>query len=558
MVEPAADRARVEAAREVIATLAKAQRDRRTYPKNSAIFARRREELLAKLTELLAATPDLSYQIEPESILFEGQEVHRDPNPRESLSSHLHHHGIREIRFLAGLTEDEIAGFFDALTTPLQENDADDDLPTLFWERGFRHIAWRASDDHPAEAPRAVDPMGTLGAFLVQQREAPAAIAFPSIQRLAGSGPSGVPGDQDTTLTAEDMRALASLVDDDRRRDLTSDVLDVLLQALKGGVEHDEAHELCAILKRLTELSLEARDFRRAAVILRRLVEVAGQAPALLQAIQPVIVHFSKPPQVNRILEILAEGTSYDEKDLLEYLTQLTAPAAAPLTEGFMVITDRKTRKVMCNAIAELVKYDVSVLAGFARDERWYVARNVAHVLGLARAPEGLKTLELLALHPHAKVRAEAVRAAMLAAPAMSRDIVLGALADPDRAVRSHALDLAPAVRDARLTSVLQGMVQDRVFATRDAGEKRAMAIALARLAGERALPVLAKLLGRHPLFQRKVDDARAAAVAGIAAIGTPRAIEALRAAATSEPDLSAVVEKALQEISSPATGERG
>jgi hypothetical protein len=378
---------------------------------------------------------------------------------------------------------------------------------------------------------------------VLQLRESADPQRFQAIQRAEGVRPPLDPR-QDlaaVSLNPYEIRALAGLLEHDERRDLPLDVVEVLLQVLQGDTDPEQARELLRILQRVVELSLDEGSFGRAATVLQHLVGLAARCPPLAPAIQPILTHFSNARSVQRVVERIKDGLGFDEHELHRYLVQLRPPAAGPLAESFEVVTDRKTRKVLCDAIAQLVKDRVGLLAAFTKDQRWFVARNVAYILGLTRNPESLRSLKLLARHPHERVRTEVVRAATAFPAEISRELVLQALTDADRSVRLTALDLAPGVGDAVVAGALAGMICEKSFARRDPDEKRLLAIALGRTAREDALALLGGLLERRGLLrQRKLDDVFAG-VAGIAAIGTPAAQEALRRA-SADPEISEAV----------------
>src|SRR2546428_12167429 len=106
--QPAVDApSRVEPVRDLWATFLRALRDYKTYPRNNPILARRRDELAAKMQTVLGGG-DLAVQIAPTRIVFDGETVHENADQRESLPFHLYLHGIRELRFLAGITLEEV------------------------------------------------------------------------------------------------------------------------------------------------------------------------------------------------------------------------------------------------------------------------------------------------------------------------------------------------------------------------------------------------------------------------------------------------------------------
>src|SRR5204863_3397160 len=169
---------------------------------------------------------------------------------------------------------------------------------------------------------------------------------------------------------------------------------------------------LLRILERVVDLSIEQRNFNRAATTLRVLTQLERDLPGLANTLRGTITLFTDARAIRKLLDVVVHPVDewnppVDELDLFRYLTLLTKAAAVPLAEGLGIVQDRKLRKVLCEALAELVKNDVGLLAALSRDARWFVARNVAYVLGLTKNPESLKILRSLAVHPHEKVSAD-------------------------------------------------------------------------------------------------------------------------------------------------------
>jgi HEAT repeat protein len=224
--------------------------------------------------------------------------------------------------------------------------------------------------------------------------------------------------------------------------------------------------------------------------------------------------------------------------------------------DSFVKVDNLKLRKVICAAIAQIVKDDVEVLVKPVQrylspknEGRWFVLRNIAHILGLTNNPDSLRILRHIVAHPHKRVRAEALRAAAKFRMPASRDIVVRALKDPEQEIRLVAFDLAPEFRDEEIVSTLSGMVRDKAFREADPGEQRALAVTLARAAGEAALPVLTELLTQRAILGlKRANEVNVAAAAGIRAIGTPPALQALRDIAAQHAHLAEIIDTVLKE----------
>lgn len=540
-----------EALRELLGVFSKAQRDYKTYPRNNPILARRREELLSKFSPLLIAEPELLLEVSTESLFYRGAEVYRQTDPRESLAFHLYRHGIRELCFLEGLHQEELEAFIEVINADFGGGgELDDDLITLLWERELTHIRHTAIDDLPESAAWVRDPVATIRAFVERTPEVPAPECYRSVLRAtAGRPPPPLPDPAALALTAADLEVLRGLVEEDRSRDLALDVVDVLFQVLRNPLTPQAAVEMARVLQRIVEASVEERAFARAARVLARLGELAATSVESRRALQPVREQFCERRFIRRVVQVCNDGAP-NPRDLYDLLVQLGAPAGAPIAEALCDVQDRRLRRVFCDATAELVKYEVNALAPVTRHPRWFVPRNVAYILGQTKNPESMKILRSLAEHPSEKVRFEALRAVVQFGSATSRELVVKALGDTEKSVRLLALELAPAVADALVLQALVLRFHDRAYRDLELGEKRALAAALARTAGDEVLHLFREVLHKRTLFGgKKIDDAKLAAVHGLVAIASPRAEETLAQAVAAEPLLAPIVEDARREV---------
>lgn len=544
----------LERVRDLLNTLAKAQRDYVTYPRNNPVLLKRREELAGKFDGMLTGFPELALTVEAEDLLYEGASVYRNPDRRESIAFHLYRHGIRQIRFAAGLTVDEIDAFIDAVNMDFSGEDLDDDLITVLWTRDAPHFRYDALDDVDPRLPWVRDPAKALQDYLLEQKEAPGSEKFAATIRAEGSQPARDPRADlaAISLSADEVTSIRAMIDDDARRDLVLQVVDILMHVLGESKDPGEARNLLKILERVVEISVDARNFKRAAGTLEALSNLASAKPHLGNALRTTEHYFGQPKQVKMLVEAVSRPAApdlapIDELDLFRYLIQLTKAAVVPLAEAMGIIDDRRMRKVFCEAIAELVKDDISLLASLSRDSRWFVARNIAYILGLTKNPDSLRILRSLGIHTNEKVRAEAVRAAATMGGG-ARDIVHRAVTDADRLVRMLALDLVVAFADATTAPLLLAQITDKSFEERESAEKRALCLAFARIAGEHALNPLSQILVRKGVLGSK-DEQRSAAAAGIAAIRTDASTGYLKqGAGSSDAALAAICLQALRE----------
>ena len=553
-----ADAQFLDRVRDLLGTLAKAQKDYKTYPRNNPILLRRREELAGKFGTMLGEIQELSLSVDADKLSLGNEAVYQNADRRESIAFHLYRHGIRQLRFVAGLAIEELDGFLDAVNLDFDVGDGllDDDLVTVLWSKDLPHLRYDAVDDVDPRLDWVRDPKKSLVDYLVAQREMPGNEKFNNVIRLEGGAEARDPrGDiAAIMLTPEEIAGIRQRIDEDGKRDLALQVIEILVRVLQDA-DPNEAKNILRILERVVEISVDQKAFHRAATTLKVLTDLANTKAELSNTIRASIHRFGEPKAVKQLIEVvarpIAEGERpLDELDLFRYLILLTKTAIVPLAEAMGVVQDRRVRKVFCEAIAELVKAEPGLLAGLSRDSRWFVARNVAYILGLTKNPDALRILRALAVHPNERVRAESVRAAGQLGPG-AKDVIHRALTDGDRLVRLLAFDLVVPFKDENAAKILVDALLDKGFEEKEVAEKRALAGALARVAGEAALGPLTQIfLRKSMLGGTGRDESQRAAAAGIAAIGTPNAVALLQQHANgSDPALKDIAAATLKEF---------
>ena len=84
---------------------------------------------------------------------FKGKIVYEDQDLKGSLPFLFFKDGLRELRFMEGIEEDEIKGLAEIVIQRDNINEFEDDLITLMWEKDFMHIGYLATDQFLEETP---------------------------------------------------------------------------------------------------------------------------------------------------------------------------------------------------------------------------------------------------------------------------------------------------------------------------------------------------------------------------------------------------------------------
>ena len=171
----------------------------------------------------------------------------------------------------------------------------------------------------------------------------------------------------------------------------------------------------------------------------------------------------------------------------------------------------------------------VSHIAPLADDNRWFVQRNAAALLGSTRSPDAVPILQGLLRRNDARVLKQAVSAlAGIDDPAAAKAVqtILRAATGSNRAA---VVDALVAEKDPRVVPMLARILSESDPFSDDHQTVLDTLHAVEQLADERAVPAVDATMRKKKLFARKKARAfKGAAVQALKAIGTPKAQAAL------------------------------
>jgi HEAT repeat protein len=172
-------------------------------------------------------------------------------------------------------------------------------------------------------------------------------------------------------------------------------------------------------------------------------------------------------------------------------------------------------------------------LASLVDDERWFVQRNGARLLGRTRSPEAVPLLQPLLRRPDARVVREAVAAlAGIDDPAAARAIhtVLRAATG---SLRRAVIDVLVAGRDPRVVPILVHILRESQPLGKDHEIVLETAKALGTVGSDEGVTALTMLADRRAFLRRKKLRAlKVQSVEALERIGGPKAEAALQQAA--------------------------
>jgi HEAT repeat protein len=520
--------------------LARTLKTCRLYDADNPAVVRFREGLASDLKALLERHGPIQLQVTSRELLHEGQPAGAARSREDSLAPAFHRDGIREITFLPGIEAREVDGFVDQILRVTGPDAGDDDLVTLLWGAQLPSISVTsvplegdvdgAGEAEAADAPALPWPKPAPGAVPAAPAAAEGAGALDTVTRsddwevLARAGHlDHALGELEQGIERE-IERFRSEHEAENAKATVEAAVEVLADGVASEATRQDREELAAFLPRALREAVaqgEWRTARKGLELLRTCVP-SWSADSFFEG-------FAGPSSLvtRRAVAILDQQDDAGIEAFLGLASEFGPAAADWLMQVLAESQQKRVRLPLSRAIAELVRDNPECIVPWMSDERWYVVRNVVHILGWIGGDEVVGYLRAVNAHAEPRVRREIVAALSGASPANARPILLSMLTGAESRVFTTVLHQLALDADPAVTERLVALLRDEEFARRSDDERRAVFLALAGQ-GDAALIALEDQLALGGLFDRGLDPHWQAVARCIARIGTPAALAAL------------------------------
>ncbi len=531
--------AQAASARVVFRELDKTGRATRTYGLSNAVTRRFFDQLEAGISAHLETWPVLGVVVERAELRLGEEIVYlSEETLGESLAFRLYGDGVRELRFEQGFSADDLRAFLDALWV-VDDAEADDDVVTRLWSKNLATVSLVTAEDlikapvtdelTPQEHGFFAPPPGSFKGIV--ERE----------QAAAASGPRADPRDRLGTgllgfeISEEERAALEIALAAECSIDGQTYVLRMLAAILASERSPDLLNRALAVVPAMLDTLLAAGQW---AALLDVLTMLDGAADAndgfeITQRMlaSRVAESINLPERIALIETGLNANPDRPPEGLADLLARLQPSAVAALCAVLAQTRSHEHRAALRGGISLLAADDPEpVLKGLADPRPEYLRDLIAIIAGWNQ-PRGADALAMLASHPDADVRRDAVIGISALRPRGDGAALIAFASDPLPALRAEVLHLLSSGRYTAPWRSFRPHLDLDAVAELDRDEKRALFQALRATAGDDAVPWWQALLSDRGRKQRPNREETALfAVKALALLNTPRAREALAA----------------------------
>jgi HEAT repeat protein len=538
----------VKAASAWTARLARTLKNCRLYDGGNPTVLRLREDLAASLIHLLDEHGPLTLRCTSSDIFHGEASLYPARSREDNLGMTFFRDGIRSVIFLPGVEPREVDALVDALLRVTGRTGGEADLVALLWDAELAHVS--------TESVTTEMPLDGEDGDLAGCDEGSSLMPWPGTGPAAGAGagyraPQGDAAieagpsrsddwiaeespDQSATGLADlemlgplELARLRGEYETECATGLLQGALALICECLEAEIEADEPDELGRFLVRLLQEALMVGawpEAGRAALLLagRRDGE-AAIATLLGELCQPDAVTTS-----SAIRAVDGQGPG-GVQDFLAFAREL-GPSAVEWLMGILAESrQQRTRLPLARALAELSRDAPERLAPWLSDPRWYVVRNVVHILGRIGGRPVVGLLKSVAGHGDHRVRREVISALSHLEFRDARDVLLEMLDGAETRTFCSVLHQLSCARDPEVARVLLDRLVEDSFQERPAEARRAVYSTLARVAGDEVLPRLEAELYESRWFSADFEAHRLAVARCIARIGGAAAREVLQ-----------------------------
>jgi HEAT repeat protein len=232
---------------------------------------------------------------------------------------------------------------------------------------------------------------------------------------------------------------------------------------------------------------------------------------------------------ITHLGEMLDNSPDIDEKAFDDFARFLDKNAIIPMMKILGELKNIHPRKMVINALTFLGQKDIVLLSSGLNDSRWYVVRNIIHILRKIADKRAVDFLLKTVKHGDNRVKIEVIRAL---GELGGSGVILAlreALDDPEVQVRIAALKALGNVGSEASKRIILDKMQDKPFRDKDLDEKRDYFQAIAKWKDQEVFDFLIKTLKKKTFFGSiKNDENRACAAYGLGLFGSKDALNIL------------------------------
>jgi HEAT repeats len=546
---PEVSKEELASATEVMLSLVKASKGLKMYLPNSPLVAKFIEELTGRMGRHLSQYGDFKLDIDQFELRYRGKPVYENREPKESVAFKMYFDGIRYLIFSEGIEEHELCDFLDIIGKE-RPGDADDDIVTLLWERNLSHVTYILAEDFLEFNVAG----GTIAPPQSQQEKIGG--MYKTISVSTPPPPISLIPQNILLLTEEETEWLKKAREADEKRRPLDEVIQIVTSILVGEKDLEIFREFLDIMVKLVDDLFKSDEIRYALNLTKFMGSLAKneQIPSAKRELlgEAVITLFS-PEAAEAMARSIDKTDRVKPDELLEFLHLFGKQSITRICDLLGLVENMMMRKVIIQVLVEIGRDVPEVFVPYLSDQRWYIVRNITHILARIGDPRTLEAVASIISHKEPRVRREALNYLERIPDQRAKTYILKFLRDGSSALRIRGLQVLARTRSHFALKPILALATSEQFHDREIDEKKAVFEALGELGGDQMLPMFREMIMKKYWFNKtKEKETAFCAVAGLIKIRSAGALRLLEdARSIKSVESREIITQALETLSS-------
>jgi hypothetical protein len=497
--------------RDIVTLLSKAAKNYQVYLPNNRIFLNSLAEAHQALAHYLDENEVLTLVVKEFELLFDKNPVYSNQEKHQSLAFRMYRDGVRLISFHAGISEDELVAFFEALTRCLDCENLEEDFVTLLWEKDLQCITYYEVNDYDAEyqgrhrdSPGDIDP--EFHAPGNEITDAKWTEVTRDIERMMPALDL-TPGDLD------EVKNLALVIEDDlflkRSWQVLSSTLDIcgtrdacldLENAVTGFLD---------VCVHLGQLGIAAEALVE---VKTRLATYPGSD--IRAALSRIVESRHSDANMEVVTGCLVGDRETEHEQCHAYLAQLSQAALPSIIRTLSKCSRQSARQVVVMSLAAIAEDDPGALARCSATSSEEEIDAVLDALAAIGSESALIHAMDFRDHDSSKIRAKVAAMAPRLKNGMALDVTQVLVQDSNPAVRRRALASLVEIGGKRCVETLTDLFTSNEFNMLPRDKKTSMLLVMRNLPPadqKRMIEIIFKM--RRWMRNKPLDDTKAAVI---------------------------------------------
>jgi HEAT repeat protein len=434
--------------------------------------------------------------------------------------------GLRELTFKNGLTTKEIEDFIKIISIDFERDEIEEDIITLFWEKDFENIQYIVEDIFLSDG---ADYEKKAMNELQQNSSCP-----DSIEEIYSSilgEEEGAANEIILPITDDDIRQLLEEFQN-YSQDKTFKYFNMLFECLDE-TERENGHQnIVNYFMMAIEFSIKKGNLLAIVDVQSKLKDLIDDEKTDDTIRQPAvkILSFTGGHSIIELIgSMLNNGYQFEETVFRSFASFLKTNAILPLINILGELKTIHTRKLVIDALADLGKKNTSFFYEGLNDSRWYVVRNMVHILRKIGEKSAINYLMKPLEHEDVRVKKEVIRALGELGGDKALIALRKCLHDNNIHLRRTALNALMNMGTEAAKQIIMEQISDKHFNEQSFYEKKSHFEALANWKDKDVFDFLVKIVAKKSIFQSSKDyDKKACAVYCLGLLGSKDAVPIL------------------------------